>query len=433
MPVGLPLAVILTRLPEPHRRRLWPEAPARRLPARRLAERLQDPDGLARRVAALPETAREFLRRLLFSGGQAAADRVQAVPDAYTALNALAETGLVFLVRADYYRMLYLVPQEFLEPLWRALVDPGRLPVTTGSESPRPIPPAPAFTPFWADLLLLLGAARWEHLPLTQQATVYKRALNRLIARSALARDRQRAAVQMELVLRFALENRLVFKDPGGPDGPALRLTGAVPAFLALPPAARWARLLDFAAGGDPLAGPMPQVTLMVAASLPPQAWIDLGRLDKWLRSMALQYLPPGHLPEVLEEWAALDLWEWGPDRRSGRLSALGYAAANGPYEVEESGRILCQTTGEVLVPPVTPALERWQLEEVARLERPDRVSVYRLDQAAAERAIDNGYSLEQVLDLLRHLAPAGVPQNVAENLRDWFAALTRHRLVEAM
>jgi len=85
-----------------------------------------------------------------------------------------------------------------------------------------------------------------------------------------------------------------------------------------------------------------------------------------------------------------------------------------------ENGKLVVQPSFEVLAPPDTPPWVIAELGRFAELQHADRFATFRLSEAAAQLAIDEGASIDELVALLSAHAAHGVPQNVQHTLRRW-------------
>jgi hypothetical protein len=199
------------------------------------------------------------------------------------------------------------------------------------------------------------------------------------------------------------------------------------------------------------------QAVLSVLMTLPDSAWVDLQALFHEVEPMASD-LFRGSLRRRLEHKVVrylilqglLDIGETahGPVCRLTDLGrallgargagVTGAAGAGGDetevqvQDVEIERRFFIQPNFELLVPARLDTALLWRLEEIADLDKPDWMMVYRVSRASVYRALRLGRGAGEILGLLEQHALNELPQNVAFSVRDWATAFGRIRFAAA-
>jgi Helicase conserved C-terminal domain/SEC-C motif len=98
-----------------------------------------------------------------------------------------------------------------------------------------------------------------------------------------------------------------------------------------------------------------------------------------------------------------------------------------------EAGKLIIQPSFEVLAPPDAPPHVIAQLGRFAELQHADRFATFRLSEAGMQAAIDEGATVDELLELLEAHAAHGVPQNVELTVRGWTKCSRRAVLCEGL
>lgn len=158
------------------------------------------------------------------------------------------------------------------------------------------------------------------------------------------------------------------------------------------------------------------------------------GAGERWvpeeslLRPLRLRQQPwdPQPVEKKLEALAAELLVEQA-------TCAAGHRYYRAPAAHPTTGKLVVQPSFEILAPPDTPPMVLAKLGQVAELLHADRFATFRLSETAAQAAIADGATIEELLTLLTEHAAHGVPQNVVETLRAWSQPPRRVTLVSGM
>lgn len=339
----------------------------------------------------------------------------------------LQSHGWVFETQYGPYQRYLIMPRELLPRVLPLLFEIPWDRITVPS-APRITGPAPIWTPFWHDLFQMLSFARQEPLLLTTQGDVYRRQKTKL---EKLLWPRPVPAIQAAMVdYLLMLMNRQGLVDTL--DDPFryevdeavtgdLFDRGAAGAF-------EWLSEYVF----DPSRTAWPTLLWVSLASLlPPDRSLARAEAVAWLVSLGVDSVQtPYLLQQALGDLILTDFWvvEAG---QAGHLSAPVQAALAGHFELPDAKNSLVQPTGDILVPPSVPMAERWRLDRLASRVKSDRVSTYRMDQAAVKRGLADGMTVEQHISALESLSRTPLPDNVRINMEDWYRAAGRHRVME--
>jgi|GEM_PF-497516 len=183
------------------------------------------------------------------------------------------------------------------------------------------------------------------------------------------------------------------------------------------------------------------QAVLSVLMTLPGDTWVDLQALFREVEPMASD-LFRGSLRRRLEHKVVRYLILQGllavGESSAGpvcRLTDLGRSLLRGDEEVDDvqtEDRFFIQPNFELLVPAHIDTTLLWRIEEIADLEKPDWMMVYRISRTSIYRALRLGRDPAEILNLLHKHALNEIPQNVAFSVRDWASAFGRIRFAQA-
>ncbi|WP_223066456.1 helicase-associated domain-containing protein [Paenibacillus caui] len=104
-----------------------------------------------------------------------------------------------------------------------------------------------------------------------------------------------------------------------------------------------------------------------------------------------------------------------------------------GAHASRSSSAFFVQPDFEVLVPPDTPYSLRWELELCCEMSSSDVMTTYRLTRQAAEAALEQKRTPEDILGFLTRHAMSGVPDNVKLALRQWGREMGRTSFARAL
>lgn len=382
-----------------------------------------EPGRVDRALVGLSGPAQELLVAMYLRGGTLAQEDVHHFDHAVAHLRELAGAGLVFMLRNHYFGAAYAVPMDYGPALFHRLIAP-RIPsdLTHADRSPRREARYLDWFPFFHDLFQVLSFARTEPIALTQQGQIYKRAEKQIVSRLWPGIEDPPAVTRFYTAIEFAQLHRLMGHDPE--QNRLVVHPSAADQYWALSIVDRALTWFTYAYEHGPAVYLRPLLGL-IAARIPEDAFIDLRAFNDWLRAY---HVPAPHL-DYMERLRTLGLWEGNTSR--GRLTDMAYWAVRRQFaELTPAGAIL-QPTGEVLLPPTVPFSERWSWDAFTSLSHSDRMVELKLDHRGLERAMDLDWTLDDVLEAAESLSKSGLPDNVRANLRDWWKALNRHRVLE--
>jgi hypothetical protein len=394
-----------------------------------LYQLLIDPEQYQARMEKLGEPSRRFLGEVLLHGGVIAWEQAFNYPQFKSILKELLRHHLIYGMEDRHYGRYFALPNEYASFAWSlcvvAFLD---RPLATDESSPRREQIGSVWCPFMQDLYQMLSFARVEPIPLTQQGFIYKRTETKIGQKVWPKASAETVSERLNMLINFARQNLLVVYDYSRRS--LVVVDEECTTFFDLDPLQHFQTWFTFAwreGGGSYLR----QALMAMAAFLLPQQWLDLHAFSAWLAAHGIPDLNSSYAwDRLLRPLIAAGIWEG--DSKRGRLSDYAYLAVTGTMAPEEQNQALIQPTGEVLVPPETPMAERWQWDSMCTLVTVDRMSVYKIDQAGLERALDLELDLNDRIALMQTLSKAPMPSNVRTNLEDWKRALTRHRVIEA-
>ncbi|MBX5467119.1 MAG: helicase-associated domain-containing protein [Firmicutes bacterium] len=392
-----------------------------------LIERLAQPERVAAAVETLPGEERQVFGAWLLRSGLIAHEDIHRLPRFASAVNRLAQAGLVFLLRSDYYRPSFVLPAECATPLFEALAPARDADLAAEARTPRPSDRAEEWSPFLHDVFQVVAYADRQPIPITQQHYVYKRAEAKLLSWMWDKRGGEPERHRFAAALQFAQLKGLLTLH-----GEARELvpTASAAEYWHKPVAERAQDWLQFAAG-TPAHQSLGPLLIWLAAGLEPDQWLDRAKLEAFLRARKVRPEVVRQLPEAWARLLAAGAWEEEAGR--GRLTDAAYYAYHGRWSPTRPRSAIVQPTGEVLVPPEVPYAERWQWNRLATPQHTDRMWVLQIDRGAVERALDLGFELESYLEAVASLSRTELSPNLVANVRDWFRQLGRHRWVEAL
>lgn len=414
--------------------------------------------------------------------------------EAVIGLTGLRRRGVLFALRKTWGELLYALPFDTFG-IWQRLLLPPLLPAhlspdaKTGAVSPGGeyqkgapgeaslpsasvrIDPVHPYRPGLLHDLFYCTAmmAKQEHA-ITQKGSLNKRQLGRLLSGISL-QDGDVAGLDLRYAhsdsyppaFACVLDMLLQLGWISAADAAYRVQPGPLGELLRLPEAAIQSRLYSLWAESRFPADPALQHLAALIEQLPYGAWFPLASLGGWLESVGLA--PPApDAAEVLSAFAASWLlplcgcgWiELGRDNAgsgyfrwlcSHRLqpgaaevsetdggaegNASVAAADRNPASVQRT--LYIQPDLEIVVPPDTPYLVRWEVEAFADRVRSDRTVTYRLTRDSVGAAIEAGRDVESFLRFAGEHSLFGVPDNVQATLRQWGERFGQVRFAEAI
>jgi hypothetical protein len=420
---------------------------------------LKSPDNLTRILDELDESERAALKVITFAGGgsgivmEQCHQRINQVTgrrrrNGAQVVAGLMGRGMVYVGRAKY-RQHYFIPSDLQAPLatlfgqellGRVIV-PGDIEVQIEANDPYAVVR-------W--ICQFLAFTRKEEVELTQAGAIYRRTQRQLMAMmgrdvevdeppSGAVQDHQYVGLHpdpLDFVFDYCRSRELC----------EIRESYLV----ATPRAAEWVRMPLWQRREDLLAfwresrvswDVDVQAVLSVLMSLPGDAWVDLKALFREVEPMASD-LFRGSLRRRLEQKVVRYLILQGlltiGESAVGsvcRLTPLGHALLHeeGPAaDVEPEQTFFVQPDFEMLVPAHIDTAVLWRIEEIADLEKPDWMMVYRISRSSVYRALRLGQRAQDILAVLERYSTAELPQNVEFSITDWSAAFGRIKFAEA-
>ncbi len=381
-------------------------------------------------IDGLSTQAKTFLAEVLLSGGRISFERAFETEAFSQILDELVEGGLIYAMEDRSFKRYFTFPHEYDNYAWsKTVIATLEHRLEAKEVSPRREHQASDWFPFMQDVYQVLSFARTEPLQRTQQGFLYKRVETKLGQRLWPKAPADQIALRLNLILHFALDNHLMGYDDAGR---SMQVDEEVAAeFFAMDIDRRYHCWFAFASAHSQDAS-LRQIIMATAAFLQPEQWIDIEALRDWLSAHHVLARAQGShvLSAHIEHLTDLDLWE-GDDHR-GRLSDFAYFGIAARFAPTAPGQAVVQPTGEVLVPPESPFMERWRWDQITTLIRADRMSVYQIDSQGMERALDLEVDMDTLLSDMEDMSKSGMPSNVRANVEDWRRALTRHRVLQA-
>ncbi len=348
---------------------------------------------------------------------------------AQEALYTLSRTGLIVCTRGWSNDIVWIVPDDLADRLVevrRAHAETWT-PRTEAPDNAQPLPEGAILR----DLLALIVLCEREPLQVAQQTgLLYKRALEKTVLPRFEVRERLPAdgshPPRLGWMLDFALSSQLLLRQENRL-GPTATLQG----WLALP-ALEQARICFNFWSNRTLRSAQRQehrVLVRLLQTLEASVWYDaagmLPRIEHWFGK-------PAQFPvEAFRGLAMLGFIDWHHSAGTTfRLTELGHAVlrierpgtSGEAWQGPEGMRIMVQPNLEILVGPEVSLTLRYQIEQVAEFVRSDTLTTFRLSEEALHRALERGWTVERVLELLSTHASSPLPQALEVMLADWAA-----------
>lgn len=389
-----------------------------------LAHALTSPERVRQTLARLSQDALDALKTwVLERGVWRSAPRQSRLA---AGIEELGRRGWVFETAYGPYRRTAIMPWELmpslLENLWEIPWDHLSSP---GQE--RPETPAPIWSPLIHDIFQILSYTRREPLLLTTQHEVYRRQLSKL---ESLMWERRGMSAGATVRHVLSLMERLdLFEMHQNPH--RLQVSPGARRFWQSGPRGVVREFGEYLFDPSHHVWPiLPWVAL--ASLLPRDRTLNIAAATAWLSKIGLASIQnPYWLDQAMAELVIFDIWDaTGPSQ--GRLTQWAQSGLSGHFEEPDPQSAIVQPTGEILVPPAVPLDERWEIDRLASRVKSDRVSIYRLDQAAVKAGVRQKLDAAQHMEALTTLTRHPLPDNVRVNLSDWYRALGRHRVLEA-
>lgn len=423
--------------------------------ARTLHRLLGETSVVRGRIGALPDAARRACERIAIEHGGIIAVRDYEEAEFGVGENELvrelqeASLGAVGELDLEAYglRQRGQVITLFEETLVALLTDPDRAqaaPQDTASIGVDFVSNFDRFANFVDD----------ETIRFTVRGTIYKSTGKRLAERLLPNPGREFGRLEiLELEYRFALAYRLI--DRTGQR--SFRVTEEGKSFLALPLVEKQRSMLDCLIEDRDMPGdvahqlPLRRIVLSVLRKFEPMRWNDAMALPFLARHAYLAGLH-GEAQERTDNGSfplrassdlnnlAWNLFTWirkhlyllgvidmGYDER-GRASSLRLTEMGAEFlgmipatDLAAAGHIVVNPDFEVVLFPGPRSHELvYRLDRFADREKSDNLVHYRITPASLHRALSEGVTLDEILQLLRDLSRTPLPQNVEYSLESW-------------
>lgn len=387
--------------------------------------RLASPDYIAEMLKTLTRQEQQQLLRWILQGREDMLIPVSMVgPSRHELITKLGQWGLVYQVQTHPQSWTYVIPHELVGPLLQVLViRPSNAlnAIARGKLSPRESSESPVWWSLIHDFFMVLSHARRDPLQLTQEGQVYRRVVSKLGQKCwhkghlSTIESTIYAANALGLLLAEANQKFLSVSPTAGQfwqlDGQ--RIFGVIEQYLAT----YYGMVLQ-------------KLLWNLAALLEPDQWLDLSKVKAWAQDQKATGMRVYNIDNFVHFTTELGLTE--KDGTLFRLSDPAYWAWHHRYEPTEPKVVVIQPTGEVLVPPNTSYHDRWIVDQYASPIKWDRMAVYRIDRESVADAIQRGISVDAYISEWIHISRTHIPSNVEANIRDWYRALGRHRMVRA-
>lgn len=370
-----------------------------------------------------------------------AADGLMTGAEARAGLIGLLHKLIVFAFRKSWGEHVYVLPQEGLK-VWQAILVPE--PLTDGEEEPSSQSGltvlASAETELSRELVQALACCAAGPLKLTKNGTLHKKTMQRLsdsigLETSLLAGLGLKYAFSDIYPLKLALVADMLLR---------LGLLKPQPEAWALEPEACAAWLRRCAAEQQAVLyrmwrmaafpeRPWLQHAALALESLPEGMWLAASSLTGWLQASGLLGEAAAEDGELLlasleQSWInAMIAFGW-MEKAADEAGRVHYRWSEKPAQRGadaaaaggDAGVLIVQPDFDVLVPPQTPPLVRFELESFADRVASGKLSVYRMSKDSVRRGLESDRTAAEMLALLERNAAYGVPGNVRETLAQW-------------
>jgi hypothetical protein len=403
----------------------------------RLALDVLDWDHLERQLVELSTLERDLLDVCLFSATGASdrelldlsrrlgAERGTAQEALYT----LSRTGLVVCTRGWSNDIVWIVPDDLADRLVEVRRPHAEtwVPRIEAPANAQPLPEAAILR----DLLALIVLCEREPLQVTQQTgLLYKRALEKTVLPRFEVKERLPAdgshPPRLSWMLEFALSSQLLVRQEN-----RLTPTATLQGWLALSPLDQARVCFNFWSNRTLRSAQRQEhrVLVRLLQTLDASVWYDaagmLPRIEHWFGK-------PAQFPvEAFRGLAMLGFIDWHHSAGTTfRLTELGHAVlrtvqreeASGGWAGPESETVVVQPNLEILVGPEVSLTLRYQLEQVSEFVRSDTLTTFRLTEEALHRALERGWTVDRVLEILASCTSTPLPQALEVMLADWAA-----------
>ena len=390
-----------------------------------LEARLASVDHIAQALKSLTHQERQQLLQWTWQGRNDTLILVSMVgPSRHELITKLGHWGIVYQVQTHPQSWAYAIPHELVGPLLEVMVirpSNALRQIMHAKSSPREFSESPVWWSLIHDLFMVLSHARRDPLQLTQEGQVYRRVVTKLGQKTWY--KGQLNSVESAIYAANALG--LLFPDA---NHKFLSVSPAAGKFWQLSTAEIFGLIEQFLATNYGMA--LQKLLWTLAGDLEPDQWLDLAKLKSWVQEQKATGMSVYNIDPLLNFTTELGLTEKNGSLL--RLSDAAYWAFHQRCEPTESRAVVIQPTGEVLVPPNTSYRDRWIVDQHASPVKWDRMAVYRIDRESVADSTQRGISVDDYVSQWTQISRTKIPGNVEANIRDWYRALGRHRMVRA-
>ncbi len=389
-----------------------------------LASKLANPAYIAQAVGRLSGDERQVLLQwmthtredMLIHAGLVGAPNLPLA-------NKLGHMGILYQVQPHTKTWLYVIPHELVAPLFSVLLaqSMSSAPMAHAVRSPRALSASPVWWPMIHDFFMLTSLTRREPLLVTQQGQVYRRIITKLAQKTW---NRGNVA-QLDTTLYAAHGLGLLSLTPYQKH---ITVSSYAEEFWTKTPREFFGTLEQYLASHFGMV--LQKIFWTCAGGLEPDQWLDLASFHQWAAAQNIFGYKSYQAENFVKFLARLGLAEQECPRW--RLTDAPYWAYHQKFEPISSPSVVIQPTGEVLVPPDASYADRWIVDSLATPVKWDRVAVYHIDRESVASAVERGIVADQYIKLWKTVSRTVMPSNIESNIRDWYRALSRHRLVRA-
>lgn len=344
-------------------------------------------------------------------------------------LQDLQHSGVGFQIPNYPLHLGLIIPFDYFAPLFTLLEDIPWETFLTQESAPRQTRTASHWSGFFHDLFQLLSMARRTPLSVTQQSTLYKRVQTKLTERFWPVSPEERHA-RVGVLLAYCQKRGLLRLE----ESPFQLVTSTKTEYFlsaldsSSVSAAYSHQLFDqFGAGGTESA------LLTILALAPEDRYVRLGPVLEWLNQQSFPHASSAYTWQEMRQHL---LGHGALQEKSHQLIRLSDYASATIHRLTEpilAKHIMIEPSGDIMIPPESPFKERWQIDSLAQFVRSDRMTLYRITRDSVAQALNDGWTKDAYLQTLNQVSKTSLPANVALNVGDWFRALSRHRMVEAV
>lgn len=383
------------------------------------------------------------------------------LPSAYirALLPRLQRAGLIAVFRKTWGERIYSVPSDIYEVVVERMLDRA---IQASSESAPVLRDASCLQPLadhesieageglTAAVFQLLIRAAKDGLPMTAKGLLHKKTLQR---------------IEQELKLQESLLGAFKLVSNVGVDSMSITASITLDAALRL-------GLLRKARGGYELANEIVGEWLRKSITEWRRAWFQIAVEQYMPAHASIKHLLVGlaavgqdgdwtcadHVSDLLQrqQWYtnterleadssdvlrawiraahAIGICDAGEDS-AGRIWYRWLAPLASPEQLIQKPNegLFVQPDFEIMVPPNSSLLMRWELEMIAERGASTPMLTYRLTRSACQQAIEHGRNLEWQIQFLEQHALTGVPDHVKEAILQWASQYGHVHFAEVM